>query len=83
MLADVVPSDPSVACERCLAIGDPAEAIADLAKSEDAEMIVMATHGRTGLLRMLMGNVAEEVVRKAKCPVLKVKAAVSAAKAMG
>ena len=36
-------------------------------------MIVMSTHGRTGLTRMLMGSVAEEVVRKAKCPVLTVK----------
>jgi hypothetical protein len=35
-------------------------------------MIVMATHGRTGLFRVLMGSVAEEVVRKAKCPVLAV-----------
>jgi nucleotide-binding universal stress UspA family protein len=36
-------------------------------------MIVMATHGRTGLTRPLMGSVAEEVVRKANCPVMTVK----------
>ena len=36
-------------------------------------MIVMATHGRTGLTRFLMGSVAEEVVRNAKCPVMTVK----------
>ena len=41
-------------------------------------MVVMPTHGRTGLLRLLMGSVAEEVVRKAKCPVLTVKAAAAA-----
>jgi hypothetical protein len=41
-------------------------------------MIVMPTHGRTGLLRLLMGSVAEEVVRKAKCPVVVVKAASAA-----
>ena len=81
MLADVVPPDPTVACERCLAVGTPAEAIVDLAESEGAELIIMATHGRTGLGRMLMGSVAEAVVRKAKCPVLTVKAGAAAAKA--
>ena len=37
-------------------------------------MIVMGTHGRTGLGRLLMGSVAEEVLRKATCPVMTVKA---------
>jgi nucleotide-binding universal stress UspA family protein len=74
MLSEVVPTDPAVACEHRLMIGSPATAIVHLAEQEDVEMIVMPTHGRTGLLRMLMGSVAEEVVRKAKCPVLTVKA---------
>jgi len=75
MLADVVPTDPAVPCEHRLMIGSPATAIIELAEREEAELIVMATHGRTGLLRVLMGSVAEEVVRKAKCPVLTVKPA--------
>ena len=74
MLAEVVPADASVPCEHRLVIGSPATAIVHLAEQEGVEMIVMPTHGRTGLLRMLMGSVAEEVVRKAKCPVLTVKA---------
>ena len=37
------------------------------------DLIVMGTHGRTGLDRMLMGSVAEEVLRRARCPVLAVK----------
>jgi nucleotide-binding universal stress UspA family protein len=73
MLKAVVPTDPAVAYEHRLAIGGPAEGILHAAESVNAEMIVMSTHGRTGLTRMLMGSVAEEVVRKARCPVLTVK----------
>jgi nucleotide-binding universal stress UspA family protein len=73
MLAEVLPSDPDVPCEHRLMIGSPARAIVEMAEREEVELIVMATHGRTGLLRVLMGSVAEEVVRKAKCPVLTVK----------
>lgn len=73
MLRAVVPTDPAVPYEHRLAIGGPAEGILHAAENANAEMIVMSTHGRTGLTRMLMGSVAEEVVRKAKCPVLTVK----------
>jgi len=75
MLAEVAPTDPNVPCERRLMIGTPATAIVELAQRENADMIFMATHGRTGLGRVLMGSVAEEVVRKAHCPVLTVKPA--------
>ncbi|HEY2415433.1 MAG TPA: universal stress protein [Pirellulaceae bacterium] len=77
MLSEVVPTDPTVACEHKLVVGTPATAIVHLAEREAAEMIVMPTHGRTGLLRVLMGSVAEEVVRKANCPVLTVKTALA------
>ncbi len=76
MLSEVVPTDSAVAYEHRLMIGSPAHAILEMADRENADLIVMATHGRTGLFRMLMGSVAEEVVRKAKCPVLTVKGAV-------
>jgi nucleotide-binding universal stress UspA family protein len=51
-------------------MGDPAGEIVRLAADEDAEMIVLGTHGRSGLARVLMGSVAESVVRRALCPVL-------------
>ncbi len=53
--------------------GDPAREILRLAGEIKPELIVMGTHGRTGLARLLMGSVAEEVVRKSSYPVLTVK----------
>lgn len=70
MLERVVPSDPDVACEHLMVTGDPATAITRVAKEEEVELIVMGTHGRTGLMRLLMGSNAEMVVRHAACPVL-------------
>ena len=78
MLTAVLPTDPAVGFEHRLMMGNPATAIVQLAEKENVDMIVMPTHGRTGLMRLLMGSVAEEVVRKAKCPVLTVKAAIPA-----
>jgi nucleotide-binding universal stress UspA family protein len=54
--------------------GDPAREILRLAAEIKPELIVMGTHGRTGLARLLMGSVAEEVVRRSSYPVLTVKA---------
>lgn len=70
MLADVIPTDPSVPYEHRLVVGDPASEIVAIANEEGADLIVMGTHGRTGLKRLLMGSVAEAVVRKANCPVI-------------
>ena len=78
MLAEVMPTDPAVKCEHRLILGAVASSIVHLAEKEGVELIVMPTHGRTGLTRLLMGSVAAEVVRKAKCPVLTVKNAVPA-----
>jgi len=78
MLSEVVPADPAVPYEHRLMIGSPATAIVEMAQRENVSLIVMPTHGRTGLMRLLMGSVAEEVVRKAKCPVLTVKPAAAA-----
>jgi nucleotide-binding universal stress UspA family protein len=50
--------------------GIPFQAILDTAKDKEADLIVMGTHGRTGLTHALMGSVAEKVVRLAPCPVL-------------
>jgi nucleotide-binding universal stress UspA family protein len=70
MLKGVVPDDPAVSCEHRLIIGDPALALVRFAKDEAMDLIVMGTHGRRGVMRMLMGSVAEVVVRRAPCPVL-------------
>ena len=48
----------------------PAESLCRYAEKEQIDLIVLATHGRTGLTRMLIGSVAERVVRHAPCPVL-------------
>ena len=70
MLEEVKPSDPSVRFTHRLTMGDPASEIVRIAGEEGAEMIVLGTHGRSGMSRMLMGSVAEAVVRRAPCPVL-------------
>jgi universal stress protein A len=70
MLEAVKPSDPEVAYEQRLAMGDPAAEICRIAADEGAEMIVIGTHGRSGLFRLLMGSVAEAILRRAPCPVL-------------
>jgi universal stress protein A len=70
MLDEVKPTDPAVPCERHLLTGDPATVITKFAAEQGVELIVMGTHGRTGLMRLLMGSVAEAVVRRAPCPVL-------------
>ena len=54
--------------------GDPAAGIIRIAAEEGCDLIVMGTHGRTGVRRWLMGSVAEKVMRGASCPVLTVKA---------
>ncbi|GGI77697.1 universal stress protein [Shewanella gelidii] len=59
--------------ETVLRHGSPATQILEEAKDSDVGMIVMASHGRTGLSHFLHANVAEEIVNKAACPVLVVK----------
>jgi nucleotide-binding universal stress UspA family protein len=51
-------------------MGEPAHGIANYAQEKQAELIVIPSHGRTGLTRLLIGSVAERVVRLAHCPVL-------------
>ncbi|HUI28160.1 MAG TPA: universal stress protein [Candidatus Kryptonia bacterium] len=61
-----------VELETVLETGLPAQAIVETARKRDVDLIVMATHGRTGFSHLLMGSVAEKVVRTAQCPVLTV-----------
>jgi nucleotide-binding universal stress UspA family protein len=53
--------------------GDAAEGILKAAQGRNCDLIVLGTHGRSGLRRMLVGSVAEAVLRKAPCPVLTIK----------
>ena len=73
LLGKLKPADPKVPFQHRMIMGDPAAEIVRMAEEEGVEMIVMSTHGRKGLLRMLMGSVAEAVVRRARCPVVTLK----------
>lgn len=72
-LQGVQPSRSGIAIEHRLEYGEPESVIIKTALDIGADLIVMGTHGRSGLRRLLMGSVAEHVVRKAPCPVLTVR----------
>ena len=57
-----------------LSEGEPATEILKVDRDRHCDLIVMGTHGRTGLRHLLMGSIAEKVVRKADCPVLTARA---------
>jgi nucleotide-binding universal stress UspA family protein len=67
-------ADPRVCVERRLVEGNPVTEILRVAKETDCDLIVIGSHGRTGCSRLLMGSVAEQVLRRASCPVLVIKA---------
>ena len=67
-----------VAGRQIHADGRPDELILKLAQEESADLIVMGTHGRSGLSRLLLGSVAERVLRQASCPVMTVPPAAAA-----
>lgn len=73
---DVLPvPEPSVKVTRKVVVGEPAEEIVREAKQRPCDMIVMGTHGHSGVARVLLGSVAEGVLRHATCPVLTVRSA--------
>jgi universal stress protein A len=59
--------------EHVVLTGIPYEEISRFAEEEKIDLIVIGTHGRTGLDRMLFGSTAEQVVRHAPCPVITVR----------
>jgi len=67
---------PGIEIEYRLMEGEPAATIVQVAHETNCNLIVMGTHGRGGLARVLMGSVAEDVLRTAPCPVMTVKATV-------
>ena len=80
-LHSVVPEDTAIKCEHRLLYGEPgsvettkpAKVIVDFAEKENVDMIVLGTHGRSGFGHVLMGSVAESVVRHSRCPVVTVR----------
>lgn len=72
-LSRVEPADPDVNVVHQLVEGNPASEILHVAEMMNVDLIVMGTHGRHGIKRLLMGSVAEYVMERAACPVLTVK----------
>ena len=72
-LSDLIARTKGIQAESRLVEADPATAIVQTATELRADLIVIGTHGRTGLSRLLMGSVAEQVIRNATCPVLTAK----------
>jgi len=62
-----------IAHEALIYTGDVVACLMQAASKHNADLIVIATHGRKGLARMILGSVAEGVVRKARCPVLTIR----------
>jgi nucleotide-binding universal stress UspA family protein len=55
---------------KLVAVGEPYATLVDWAKKEPVDVIIMSTHGRTGIPRMMLGSVTEKVLRSSPCPVL-------------
>ncbi|MFC6755914.1 MULTISPECIES: universal stress protein [Haloarcula] len=73
LVEDVADSVSGVPVETAVLSGDPSKRIREYADDNDVDLIVMGTHGRTGVDRYLLGSVTEKVVRTADQPVLTVR----------
>lgn len=72
-LEQIRPLDESIPIEHHLLVGDPASELIEFTRRGRFNLVVMGTHGRTGLDRLLMGSVAERMLRESPCSVLIVK----------
>lgn len=72
-LENIRPSNPGIPVHHVFLEGEPAAEIVRYAADAGMDLIVIGTHGRTGVERLLMGSVAEKVMRDAPCSVLVVK----------
>lgn len=75
-LETIRPTVDGIRASHVVECGPPKDRIVEYANENEIDLIVMGTHGRSGLGRLLMGSVAEAVVRKAECPVLALKSTV-------
>ncbi|MCZ2340605.1 MAG: universal stress protein [Bacteroidales bacterium] len=72
-LEQIRPNNPAIPVRHVFLEGDPASEIVRYAANAGIDVIVLGTHGRTGVDRLLMGSVAEKVMRESPCSVLVVK----------
>ncbi|HMA61506.1 MAG TPA: universal stress protein [bacterium] len=71
IVKDKLPSE--VEYKKIISSGDPAQEIDKIAQSEDVDLLVISTHGRSGLKHLIFGSVAEKIIRHSHCPVLTIK----------
>lgn len=72
-MISAVGTEVPINVKRFIARGFPADEIVSFAKNNGIDLIIMSTHGRTGLKHVLLGSTTEKVVRKAPCPVLSIR----------
>jgi len=72
-LQEFDPKDPNIEVEFMVVEGDAANEIVGMARTLSCDLIVIGTHGRSGVTRLVAGSVAEQVMRQAPCPVLTVR----------
>lgn len=72
-VVDQIFTDKGIAVEHLNLRGNPTDVIVSIAATKHADAIVMGTHGRTGWTKVFMGSVAQEVMKKAHCPVITVR----------
>ncbi len=73
VIEDIKQKHPKLEVQQALKMGVAFVEIVDYAKQEDIDLIIIGSHGRTGIAHLLIGSTAEKVVRKAPCPVLTVR----------
>jgi nucleotide-binding universal stress UspA family protein len=73
MLNEALGGMQGINVEKRFLWGDTAQKIVELAEKENVDLVVLGTHGRSGLKRVLMGSVAETIVRNTPCPVLMIR----------
>ena len=71
VIKDNFPAIGSITQQLC--VGNPWSSICDYAREHDVDLVVVTTHGRTGLPHVLLGSTAERIVQHAPCPVLVIK----------
>lgn len=80
MAAVAVPAAPGVAVQRFVRIGETVKELLGFLAEKEIDLVVMGSHGRTGISHVLLGSIAEAVVRRAPCPVLIVRSQTPSAK---
>jgi nucleotide-binding universal stress UspA family protein len=72
-LQKAAPPQAGLTLRHLLTEGSPAKVVEEVVREQHVDLVVLGTHGRTGLDRLLMGSIAEEILRRCPCPVLIVK----------